>query len=508
MDNSVSEEGGTGIEFLDCAAELTETINNLDSCSELMALNAMQYAELGLTGDAVDIADRIGDPYTRDRAFANIAARFLEGGQAELADEQLQKIEDDSLYAMALEQLAMKHAETGQFETAVEVAGELADSAPTLGAVAALCAEAGDLDKAVELASSIDYPESRAAAMCQIARKAIGLGRINSAIEILSLATVAKEEVEFAKERVDSLLTIAAVQEELGNKEAAAELLSSAYVLCKGVGAATDGEVLTGEDRDGALAHIAVGFARLENFSRADAAIDKIEDPFHLASALAAVAGERRNTGHSDEANASFAQAMDILKEEKVFGERTLNRRDAVVGEMARIEATGGRYEQALELAQMIESIDGAQAALEEIARACVRTGKSDWPFTALNSIERRFNKGRFLLRVGDAFVERGEMEAGEKAYSEAVDQARKTEALFDRAVVLGEAAERFAQRDQLDKSSELFLESVSTAALLSDVPLKARIITFLAIKSRAVGHTAGEEERRIMEEILVKAQG
>jgi tetratricopeptide (TPR) repeat protein len=396
----------------------------------------------------------------------------------------------------------------GQFDNAVQVAGELADSAPALGAIAALRAEAGNLDKAIELASSIDYPDSRAAALCQIARKAVGLGLTNDATEILSLATAAKDEVEFTKERVDCLLTIAAVQEELGNKEAATELLSSAYLLCNGASGARGEEGLSGEDRDGALAHIAVGFARLADFGRADAAVDKIEDPFHLASALAAVAGERRNTGHNAEADAAFAQAIAILKEEKVFGERTLNRRDAVVGEMARIEATGGRFEQAVELAQMIENIDGAQAALEEIARGSVQAGNSEWPFTALGTIERRFNKGRYLLRVGDAFVERGEMEAGEKSYSEAVEQARKSEALFDRAVVLGEAAERFAKRDQLEKSDELFLESLSTASMLNDVPLKARIITFLAIKSRAVGHTAGDEERRIMEEMLVKAQG
>jgi tetratricopeptide (TPR) repeat protein len=274
------------------------------------------------------------------------------------------------------------------------------------------------------------------------------------------------------------------------------------------VDGATGEEVLTGEDRDGALAHIAAGFARLEDFSKADAAVDKIEDPFQLASALAAVAGERRKAGQNDEADAAFAQAMEILKEEKVFGERTLNRRDAVVGEMARIEAAGGRFEHASELAQMIESIDGAQAALEEIAHSAVQAGNGNWPFAALDTIERRFNKGRYLLRAGDAFLERGELELGEKAYSEALEHARKTEALFDRAVVLGDAAERFAKSDQPEKSDGLFLESLSTVALLNDVPLKARIISFLAIKSRAVEHIAGEEERRIMEEILVKAQG
>jgi len=490
------------IEFIDAAAGVLETITDLESYSELMALVTVNYAEAGLLGAALDSAERIGDPYSRDKAYGNLAARAVDCGETEFADDVVGKITDDSLYALALEQLAIAHAKAGAFDQALEVAGELADGAATLSSIAVVYAEMGDFDNALDVANSVEYPDLKCATLTQMAQRAISEERNSEASEFLALALDSADGIETLKERADALIGIGNFYRELGENDRSFEILLKVSRLCDGIQELMPDGFASIEALDQTLSHVVQGFASLHHFEEADGVIEGIEDPFQFAVALAGIANERRLADQPEEANALLVQAVELIDEEKAADDSGLAMKDAAIAHVLVGLAGIGDFDTALRISSKIQSADQKQVALQEAANLSFNAGDFDWPFTAGKRLDLPLNRARFLLTLADALSEKGHAEGAGEALAQARSIASGIENHFERARILAQVAVRYSGRPEEGLARELLLESLELVREMNDSFSKAGALILLARLYGRAGVSVGEAERSILEEM------
>ena len=490
------------VEFIDAAAGVLETITDLESYSELMTVVTVNYAEAGLLDAALEAAERIGDPYSRDQAYGNLAARTVDRGETEFADEVVGKITDDSLYALALEQLAIAHARAGAFDQALEVVGELADGAAALSSIAVLYAEKGDFDNALDVANSVEYPDLKCATLTQMAQRAIKAERNSEASEFQALALDSADGIETLKERADALIGIANFYRELGEVDRSFEILLKVSRICDGVQELMPDGFASIVALDQTLSHVVQGFASLHHFEEADGVIESIEDPFQFAIALTSVANERRLADQPEEAAALLIQAAELIDEEKAADETSLTMRDVALAHVLVGFAGIGDFDAALRNSSRIQSADQKQVALQEAAILSVNAGEFDWPFTAGKTLDLLLNRARFLLTLADALSEKGHAEGAGEALAQALSVASGIESLYERARVLAQVAVRYADRPEEGLTRKLLLESLELVREINDSFSKARVLILLARLYGKAGVSVGETERLILEEM------
>ncbi|HEX8709603.1 MAG TPA: hypothetical protein VF723_15290 [Pyrinomonadaceae bacterium] len=503
IDDDGAGESLTAEAFLDCAAQLAESIDDLEGSSEVFSLVAGGYAEAGLTDAAVGAAEMIDDPYLRDQTFVNIAARCVELKDADFAGEILELIEDENLHALAREQMAVKYAEAGELENALEVARSLSDSAPALGAIALACAGKGSFTRAVELARAIEYADLKAPVLCQLAARAEREGRKPEAAELLLESTVAAEGIELTQDRINCLVEIAALYQELGEEERAGQLLSLALGLCDEYeGAAYVGLGQTFA-RDSALGQIAASMAHLQRYDEADAIIERIEDAFQFASALVGVALEYQRAGHTEQALALLAQAAELGREEEVRGEQDMVVRDRLLAELANGYATAAHYEEALELAGTISSEERRHAALTEIAKLSVRAGNNGLPFQLAELFREPFAAARYWIQSSDAFVAAEQAELANRALAHALVSADGVSGPYRKALALMEIAPRLARTGQPERASEILFQALNSITLIDSHYHQARALISLAVKYGEAGREPGQREEQVLQEMI-----
>jgi tetratricopeptide (TPR) repeat protein len=488
--------------FLACAAEVAQSIEALEGHSEVMSLIAVRYAEAGLLETAVELANGIEDPYVREQALANIAPVCVEAGDADYARKLLEMIEDPSLYDLAIEQMALKYAEVGDIEKALETAQELTDSAPALSAIALRSADVGLFDKAVEIAQAIEYADLKTAALYQLAAKALHEGDEAEAARLLLEATESAEEIEFAEARIHSLIELASLYKEMGRAEQAFKLLSRAGELCDEFeDRASTGLAFT-FPRDEALVRISTGFAQLRSSAEVQRVLEKIENPFQYASALAGVALEAYKAGRSEEALKLLTEALEIGREEEVYGQSTLRVRDFLLEELAPAYATVGRSEEAAQICGMISSIEQRQRALTEVGKTCVRAGNHGRVFQLADLIGDAYARVQFFLEMSSAFMEAGQQPLADSALSQAHTASETIDRAYDKALAQSEIALRFGHGADKAKISGRLFQALTNAARIGDSYNRARVLVYLSDKYREAGLEPGEREQAILQEI------
>jgi tetratricopeptide (TPR) repeat protein len=488
--------------LLACAARLAETVENLDGYSELVSLIAVRYAESGLLDAAVELAETVADPYARDQLFAGIAAECVEFGENDYADELLEMIEDPGLYSLALEQTAVKYAEVEAFDRALEIARNMNDNSQALSLIALIYSDADQSAEALDVTRSIEDPVLKANTLTELAARSFRSAGKTEGAELLPEAVKAAEGIELARERIDILVEIASLYQEGGQDEQAFEILRRASELCDDVEGAP--AVATGQDvaRDQALSTIATGFARLQRYDRAELLIEKIEDPYQFSSAAAHVALEHHKSGHSTQALALLTEALAVAKDEEVYGEHGMTLRENLLAELAVAYGTIGRFEDALEITELISSLNLRHGALKEIAKTGLRVGHHDVIFRISEVGQEPYAKVLYNIEISDALVEAGETALADRVLSQAMESAETLERAFEKALALMELALRYAQKEQTAKAADLLHQALKTTALIGDEYHKARSLIALDDRYRKAGLEPGEEQLHVLQEI------
>ena len=485
---SVSDQDAT-TSFLDCAVVIANSIEGLEGRSDILSLIAVKYAAAGQLDIAVDLAETINDSYLRDQALAAVSAKCIEVGAADYADKLSETIEDETAYALATEQMALAYAESHAFEKAIEVAQRLTESAPTLSRIALACAAAGLSDKALEVARSLDYPDLKASVLVELADQTFDNGRNPKALGLLQEATKAASEIEFAEPRIAALVTIACVNKKCGQEDQAFEILKEAHRLCN------ESEDLA---KDPALGQVAVGFAELSRYDQVDSVIEEIDDPFQFAHATTTVAFEYLAAGDSTRALTFLADALEIGRDEEVYGERGLMIRESLLHRLALGYATAGHYEEALQIPALMSSQDQQNQTLGEIARLCARAGNNSQAFEVSEMIEDSYARAICDLGIIDAFLASEQLALADHTLSEALVRADTVELSYQKALALIEIAPRLARREQTTKASEVLFEALTTVALIDDRYRQSQALVNLAGKYSELGQPVGEREETV----------
>jgi tetratricopeptide (TPR) repeat protein len=498
VDERLTDDNEAGNGFLDCAVQIAQSIDGLEGRSEIMSLVAVKYAASGQLDVAVDLAETISDSYLRDQALAGIAAKCIEVGDADYAEKLADTIEDDTAYALATEQMAVAYAELGAFDKSIEVAHRLGESGPTLSRIVLACVAGGFPVQALEVARSIDYADLKAPVLVELAAKALHDGRNPEAVELLAEATRTAEEVEFSAQRISTLVAIASLNKKCGQEEQALEILARAHRLC------SESEDLV---KDPALAQIAGGFAELQRYDQADRVIEEIEDPFQFAHATAKVALEYHQAGDNTRALTLLAEAVEIGRDEQVYGEQTLMMRESVLDELAICYALVGHYEEALQIPKLMSSQDQQHRSLEEIAKLCVRSGNNSRVFEVTEMIKDNYARVLCDVEIVDAFIASEQLALADHTLSEGFARTATLERAYERALALMEIAPRFARREQAAKASEVLFDALTTLAMIDDSYHQSQALIKLADKYSELGQQAGTREQAVLEDMRVKLE-
>jgi tetratricopeptide (TPR) repeat protein len=489
-----ANEDDSPLSFLDCAERIAQTIESLDRRSEVIALIALKHAEAGHLEIAAEVAEAIDDSYRRDQTLARITATCVKAGAADFAEQLIEMISDETAHAQAIEEMALAYAESGEFERSIEVAHELDDSAPTLSRIALACLTGGQTAEALEVTRSIDYAEVRTPVLVELAAHTPD-GEDTE--ELLAEASASAEEIEFFEQRLSALIAIAAVHKKRGSEDRALEVLTHVHQLIE-----------ESEDRlakDPALAQIAIALAELHRFDQADQMIEEIENPFHFANATAGVALEYHKAGDSTNASTLLAEALEIVRNEEVYGQESLLMREGMLDELARYYAIAGHYEEALQVAGLIESENQRHRSLGGIAKLCVSSGNNNRAFQTAELIEDKF--ARVLCEIGlvDAFIKAEQLELADHALGEAFARTATIEQTYQKVLAMMEVAQRFARREQAAKASEVLFEGLATAVSIDSNYLLSQALIGLADKYYELGQQPGQKEQQVLEEILHK---
>ncbi len=396
VSETLPDDNYTGSSFLDCAVEIAQAIDNLEGRAEVISLIAIKYAESGQLDVAVDLEETINDSYQRDQAHAALAAKCIEVGAPDYAEKVCDLIEDDTAYALATEGMAVASAESGTFELSIALAQRLTDSAPTLSRIALAFAAGGHPVQALTVARSIDYPDLKAPVLVELAARALHDGRNPEASELLQEATNAAEEIEFAEQRISILVSIASLNGKCDLPAQALEILGRAHRLCK------ESEDLA---KDSALAQVAGGFAELHYYDQADQLIEEIENPFQFAHANVKVALECYQAGDSTRALTLLSDALEIGRDEEVYGAETLMMRETLLYKLAVCYAMIGHREEGLRVIGMMDSQDQQHRALGEIAKVYARSGNNSQVFEVTEMIKDDYARVLCEMEIVDAFI-------------------------------------------------------------------------------------------------------
>jgi tetratricopeptide (TPR) repeat protein len=484
--------------FLECALEIAQGIDSLEGRSEIISLVAFKYAEAGQIDLAADLAETINDSYLRDQALAGIAAKCVEVGAPDHAESLADTIEDDSAYALATEQMAVAHAEQGAFEKSIEVANTLEDSAPTLNRIALSCLAVGQHVEALAATQAIAYPDLKAPLLVELARRALQDERNIDALDLLQEATSTAEAIEFADQRISTLVTIAALHKRCGQEDEALEILSSAH-----------DEFKESEDanRDAVLAQIAIGFAELQRYNRADQVTEEIENPFQFAHATARVGLEYHKTGDTSKALELFTDATETVRDEEIYGELSLSLRESLLVELADCYALVGHYDEALQVTEWLSSPDHQHRSLGEIAKQCVRSGHNSRVFQVTELITDPYARVLWELEIVDAFIASEQLDLADHTLSQVVARIATMERPYQKAMSLMEVASRFARREQSEQATEVLFETLTTLATIEDRYQQSQALISLPGRYQTLGQHAGKREETVLEELRFKLE-
>jgi tetratricopeptide (TPR) repeat protein len=267
----------------------------------------------------------------------------------------LEMIEDDTVYAAGIEQIAAAYARAGEIDKAEETARRLSDSDSALSSVARACPSRDVLTDCLEIARSIDYPELRVTALIELAGTARKLEAQAESAETIEQAAAAADELDFPEHRIEARVRIAAWYKDNDQTEQSAEVLSKARADC---------EEIDGSDRNAALGQVAAALAGLRDFTSAEQLLEEIEGPYDFCQATAEVAFEHYQAGDQNAALKLLADGLEAIKDEPVYGEGSLIRRRAVLGILAETYASIGRLEDALQVTELLDSAEQQDSTL------------------------------------------------------------------------------------------------------------------------------------------------
>ena len=484
-------------DLLAAAAYLAETIKSGDGHAEAMKSIVPLYLSKGDVDIAAEIANTVGDPFTRDRLLTLVAEKCAELDDDEYAIQLAEAIEDHGMQAEAMERVALQKTTKGHFEKAEQVAAGMRHPDFVYAGIAAKKAADGDESGAAEELGKVEYPAAAVQALQTMAALKITGSDADGAAVLLDQAVAAAGEIDHAEEKIRALAEIAYNFVETNRRDRAIEIFDAAR---------TEAEQLDNVHRDNFLASVALGFMHAGNVEMADSTLDSVADKTQIASALLGFARELWKRDEKDDALEALDEAYSVLRSQRESETRSTAAKMGLFTSIAAQFAGFEKGERGIEIAEGI--IDDAErmSALTQIAQVLTTRKQDELARQALNAIPDDGQRVFALLGMSDAANKNGDRDRAISLLNEAANLAETVPQLSIRSSAYNEMIRRFSEYGEAARASEMSHANVAAIASIRDESIRATLLAGLSELFASSGMTPSEKEWEIVRTLIRKA--
>jgi len=278
-----------------------------------------------------------------------------------------------------------------------------------LSGIAKAMAEAGQIDRALQIAQKIEFALDRSLALWGIAFAMAGAGQFDRALQVA-------QKIENASVRSWALSDIAEAMAKAGQFDRALQ---------------TAQKIEDASDRFLVLKDIAIAMARAGQFDLALQAAQKIEYASERSEVLGGIALVMAKAGQTERANKTFQLALQTAQKIEDAWARSGALREiaiamAVAGQTKRANET---FQLALQAAQKIKDAWERSEALRDIAAAIARTGQFDRALQVAQKIEDTSDRSLALRDIAAAMAEAGQIDYAVKVAEKIDDPVLRLQA-------------------------------------------------------------------------------
>ena len=343
----------------------TQAFSEQDAAAEQLAMQLHEEAQAqAKRGDsaaaqqafdkALEVANRIEDPGSRETLVGAVAQSQGSLGQLPQALQTSATIEDPQLRARTLTSIAADRAEAGDSAGSQAALSRLIDGAARAGPgdtvetaeifqlIAEYCIKTGDYAQALEITQKLPDPYRRAVGLAKIAEAQIAMQETRGAQETLKSISNVVGQIQDDPSQTEILSTLGKLYSGLNDHDSAAKAFGMALDTADKIAGLSNragalgtiakdyflaGDKVSAErifQRATELASVAIGDAggdralhkiardrtSLKDFSGAIATADKIQAAYWRAVALKDIARTQMSAGEAIAAKQTFARAL------------------------------------------------------------------------------------------------------------------------------------------------------------------------------------------------------
>ena len=484
--------------LLNCAAYLAETIKSSDGHAEAMKEIVPRFLAKDNVDLAAGLADGVEDPFMRDLLLTQVAEKCAVLDDDEYAFQLVEAMEDFGNQIRAREKVALTKAAKGDLEKAFEIAETLEHPDDVFAEVAVREAMRGDDADALETVEEIEFPYTKVTALQNIAGVFLKNDDKTKAIKCLEDAKIVAHDIEFVEEQIRAFIEIANNFIFAKENGKAIETFDTAKTIT---------ESLDNIHRDSFFADIALGFIYAGSVDLADRTLDLINDKTQMTSALLGFSQYYQRNGETSDALESLEEAYAILKSQTDMEIRDTRTRYRLWTACAIIFAKYDKEERAIEIASEIPEEQTQMSALTQVAEVFASKGKDEFSAQAVKAIGEDSAKMFAFIAIADAKDELELKEEAIKSLNDAYFHCGLVEQLGLRSEGYNELAKRFVEHGDKPKAREISMENLETITQIKDESVRAVALTHLADLYETAEFELTDAEKEILKAMIMKAQ-
>jgi tetratricopeptide (TPR) repeat protein len=480
------------------ATYLAENVGGADGHAEAMKEIVAHFVKDKDVDTAAQLADTVDDPFVRDRLLLLVAEKCAELDDDEYALQLVDAIEESGFQSVARERLAVRKAEIGEFDKALELAETLPHSSDALAVIAAEQAAKDFESESEKTLARIEFPYAKVNALLNIAANYERKEERAKAKEAIVKAVEAARDIEFKEEKIRALQDAATHFSHVSANDKAIETLAKAR---------EEAETLDGVHRENLLSQIALGFLRAGSIDLAERTLDLISDKVLIASTLAGYSMEFDEKGERDDALETLEEAYQILKSQSEREVRSSKDKFGLYGTLALLFAKYDKTERAVEVALENPDDSARYHALSQIAQICALREEDDAAHQVLNLIDEDSERLFAYISLSDVKSKAEKREEALNYLKEAHSYCENVPQLSSRSAAYNGIARRFHDLDDSTSARAVAHENLETVSQIRDASAKSVSLLQLADVYKSMNFDLSDEEQRIVQTMLRKAE-
>jgi tetratricopeptide (TPR) repeat protein len=481
-------------DLLAAAAFIAESIPSGEAHASAIAAVVPRYLEKGNVDLAAELANSVGDPFTRDRLLISVAAKCAQLDDDEYALQLVEAIEDPGFQAQGFEQIGFAKADKGQFEKAGDIAVRMMHPDAVYARIAIGQAAAGDDKAARKTIEEIEFPRDAVTALNGMAAQKNDSGDDAASIELLSLAQTEADEIEHDEERIRTYCEIGNLFVDVGDKTRAFQIFEKAR---------GDAEELGSIHRDAHLAHVAIGFLNSGSIDAADRTLDVVSDKTQIASVVLAFARDHWQKEEKEEAFEALEEADAILRSQGEGETRDSRSKFLLMATVAAQFAGFQKCERGLETADLIPDETQKTSALSQIAQIATTQGSYPIADQAVSEIEGELDRAVTPIFMSRAAANAGDADKADKLLRNAADSISKLSEPTMRFTAFSELSRAYVAKGDQSRAASAFDDAMTTLLEIRNSNFRVSGLAELSKMQEEFGVELSEQQAEILRRFL-----